>query len=114
MRTFVVELGTGVDLHGGDATSAALRAVRDCFNHVSLAGLSEVAGLSDPGQMEIEVLLGVPDGLEPVDVEQVAAAFPYGRAAVTVRSGGLKVPGRANRPDDFITIVNAALTVRVP
>ncbi len=114
MRTFVVELGTGVDLHGGDATSAAIRAVRDCFNHVSLAGLYEVAGLRDPNLMQIEVLLGVPEGLDPIDTEEVAAAFPYGKAEIKVQPGGLKVPGSGARPDDFITIVNAALIVRVP
>jgi len=114
MRTFVVELGTGADLHGGDPTAAALRAVRDCFNHVSLPGLYEVAGLSDPNSMEIEVLLGVPDGLAPVDTKKVAEAFPYGRAEIKVQPGGLKVPGSGARPDDFITVVNAALIVRVP
>lgn len=114
MRTFVVELGTGADLHGGDATSAALRAVRDCFNHVSLPGLYEVAGLRDPNAMEIEVLLGVPDGLDTVDIAQVQAAFPYGHAEIKVQTGGLKVPGSGARADDFITVVNAALIVRVP
>jgi uncharacterized protein (TIGR02058 family) len=114
MRVFVVELGTGVDPHGGDATSAALKAVRDCFNHVSLAGLDEVAGLHDANLMAIEVLLGVPEGLGPVDAERVAAAFPYGHAEIQVQQGGLRVPGSGGRLDDFITVVNAALIVRVP
>lgn len=112
MRTFVVELGTGVDLHGGDATTAATRAVRDCFNHVSLPGLYSVAGLTDANAMQIEVILGVPDGLE-VDTAKVAEAFPYGTADVRAEVGGLKVPG-GGRPGDFITMVNAALVVRVP
>lgn len=113
MRTFVVELGTGADLHGGDATTAALRAVQDCFNHVSLPGLFQVAGLRDPGEMQVEVVLGVPDGLPPVDVARVAAAFPFGRTDVRVQVGGLRVAG-GGREDDFITVVNAALFVRVP
>lgn len=113
MRTFVIELGTGADLHGGDATTAAIRAVKDCFNHVSLPGLFEVAGLADPDQMEIEVVLGVPDGLEPVDTPRVVAAFPIGKASIRVQPGGLRVVGGTN-PDDFITVVNAALIVRVP
>lgn len=112
MRTFVVELGTGVDLHGGDATKAAVRAVHDALGHVSLSGLRSVAGLGDPGQMEIEVYLGVPDGADPVDVGQVAAAFPFGSVHVQVERGGLRAPG--GRSDDFVTMVNAAIHVRVP
>lgn len=113
MRTFVVELGTGADLHGGDATTAALRAVQDCFNHVSLAGLGTVAGLTDPNQMEVEVILGVPEGVTAVDTARVAEAFPYGRVAVKVQPGGLSVPG-GGRANDPITVVNAAIYVRVP
>ena len=43
--------------------------------------------------MEIEAILGVPDGIGPVDLEKVAAVFPYGRAEVKVQPGGLRVPG---------------------
>lgn len=113
MRTFVVELGTGADLHGGDATTAAIRAVQDCFNHVSLPGLFSVAGLQDPGLMEVEVVLGVPDGLAPVDIDRVAAVFPFGKTDIKIQPGGLRVDG-GGRAADFITVVNAALFVRVP
>ncbi|MCC7363799.1 MAG: Lin0512 family protein [Dehalococcoidia bacterium] len=113
MRTFIVELGTGADLHGGDATTAALRAVQDCFNHVSLPGLFSVAGLKDPNEMEVEVILGVPAGVPPVDLNKVAANFPFGRVSVSVQDGGLSAPG-GGREDDTITMVNAAVYVRVP
>lgn len=114
MRTYVVELGTGSDLHGSDPTKAALRAVQDCFNHVSLPGLFSVAGLRDPNAMEVEVILGVPDGLAAVDVERVAAAFPFGTVTVRVQTGGLLAPGGGNNAEDRITVVNAAVYVRVP
>jgi len=114
MRTFVVEIGTGADLHGGNATAAAIRAVRDCFNHVSLPGLFSVAGLRDPGEMEVEVVLGVPEGLDPVDLAEVARTFPFGKIDVKVQPGGLRAAGGGSNQDDFITVVNAALFVRVP
>lgn len=114
MRIFVVELGTGVDLHGGDATTAALRAVKDCFNHVSLPGLGAVAGLTDPGQMAVEVILGVPDGVTPVDTGLVAEVFPFGTVDVKVQPGGLRAPGGGPHAEDVITVVNAAIYVRVP
>jgi uncharacterized protein (TIGR02058 family) len=113
MRTFVVELGTGVDLHGRDATAAAIKAVKNVFNHVSLPGLRQVAGLTDLSQMEVEVRLGVPSGLT-VDTQVVAAAFPHGRPRVKVEPGGLEAPGGGPNPEDSIVIVNAVIYVRVP
>jgi uncharacterized protein (TIGR02058 family) len=114
VRTFVVELGTGVDLHGKDATSAAIKAVRNAFAHVSLPGLRAVAGLDDIDVMRVEVRLGVPPGVEPVDAERVAAAFPHGQATVSSEPGGLLAPGGNDRSGDQILMVNAAIYVRVP
>ena len=114
MRTFIVELGTGADLHGRDATRAAIKAVKNAFNHVSLPGLRAVAGLSDLSQMEVELRLGVPPGLEPVDTDVVAAAFPHGRVRVEVGPGGLEAPGGGPDPNDTIVVVNAVIYVRVP
>lgn len=113
MRTFVIELGTGADLHGGNPTKAAIRAVQDCFNHVSLPGLFQVAGLQDANQMQVEVILGVPDGLPDVDTSQVAAVLPYGTVEVKVQPGGLRA-GAGGGGGDFVTVVNAMLIVRVP
>jgi uncharacterized protein (TIGR02058 family) len=119
MRTFVVELGTGVDLHGQDATKAAVRAVRDAFAHVSLPGLRQVAGIQDTSTVAIEVRIGAPTEAGEVDVEQVKAQFPFGDVNVTVEPGGLMAPGEAYRPEfgdrvDAIVMANAAIFVRVP
>jgi uncharacterized protein (TIGR02058 family) len=118
MRTFVVELGSGVDLHGQDATKAAVRAVRDAFAHVSLPGLRQVAGVTDTSQVVIDVTIGAPTDAGEVDVEAVRAQFPFGTVNVTVRPGGLMVPGEAFRPEfgdriDAIVMANAAIFVRV-
>jgi uncharacterized protein (TIGR02058 family) len=118
MRTFVVELGTGVDLHGQDGTKAAVRAVRDAFAHVSLPGLRAVAGVTDLTKVLIDVTLGAPPEAGPLDVAQVQAQFPFGQVSVTVQPGGLIVPGEAFRPEygdrvDAIVMVNAAIFVRV-
>ena len=67
MRTFVVELGTGTDLHGQDGTKAAARAVRDAFAHVSLPGLRAVAGVADLATVAIDVTIGAPPEAGPVD-----------------------------------------------
>ena len=110
MRHFVTEMGTGVDLHGQDGTNAALRAVRNAFQHVSLPGIRQVAGVTDMKQMVVEVILGVPSEANPVDVEQVKAYFPYGTIDVKVQAGGLMTAGES----DPIVMVNAMIFVRVP
>ncbi|MBX5490778.1 MAG: Lin0512 family protein [Chloroflexi bacterium] len=119
MRTFVIELGTGVDLHGQDPTRAAIKAVRDAFAHVSLPGLRQVAGVEDLDSVAIEVTLGVPPEVGTVDAARVAEQFPFGQVRVQVVPGGLLVAGDAFRPElgdrsDHILIVNAAIRVRVP
>jgi uncharacterized protein (TIGR02058 family) len=119
MRTFVVELGSGVDLHGQDATKAAVRAVRDAFAHVSLPGLRQVAGIVDTSTVVIDVTIGAPPAAGDVDVEAVKAQFPFGTVNVTVQPGGLMVPGEAFRPEfgdriDAILMASAAIFVRVP
>jgi len=114
MRTFVVELGTGVDLHGGDTTAAAIKAVKDAFAHVSLSGLRAVAGLEDLSTVELEVRLGVPRNSSPVETERVAAVFPFGKARVSIEPGGLLTPGGGADPTDQILMVNAAIYVRLP
>lgn len=119
MRTFVIELGTGVDLHGQDATKAAVKAVRDAFAHVSLPGLRQVAGIDDLQTIAVEVTLGAPAAAGAVDTAQVAGQFPFGQVEVRVVPGGLLVGGDAFRPEfgdrtDHILIVNAAIRVRVP
>lgn len=119
MRTFVVELGSGVDLHGQDPTKAAVRAVRDAFAHVSLPGLRQVAGVTDMATVVIDVTIGAPPEAGAVDVEQVKAQFPFGTVNVTVQPGGLMPVGEAFRPEygdrlDAIVVANAAIFVRVP
>lgn len=119
MRTFVVELGSGVDLHGQDPTKAAVRAVRDAFAHVSLPGLRAVACVTDLAAVTIDVTIGAPPEAGEVDRAAVAAQFPFGAVNVTVQPGGLMVPGEAYRPEygdrvDAIVMANAAIVVRVP
>ena len=45
-KRVILELGTGNDLHGGDYTKAALRAVQDALHHSSLAMLRTLEGQS--------------------------------------------------------------------
>ena len=89
-KRVILELGTGNDLHGGDYTKAALRAVQDAIHHSSLTMLRSL-GIDPKTRMFVEVTIGVPHP-EKVDKQQVLAILPHGTGTVTVVDGGLEIP----------------------
>ena len=108
LKRIITELGAGNDLHGGDYTKAAIRAVEDAIHHSSLS-LIRSLGI-DSRTMQVEVTIGVqrPD---QVDAERVKSALPHGEVTVRVVKGGLDVPDETAR--DAAVIASAAVTVRV-
>ena len=102
----VTEMGMGVDVHGGDATKAACRAVSDAIRHSSL-GFFRLLGKT-AHDMHVDVTIGVPHP-ETVDIAVVAAELPYGTVTVTAILGGLEIPGTDGV--DAILIANAAIVV---
>ncbi len=87
---YVLEFGMGIDLHGGDCTKAACRAVFDALRHSSLPLLREIR--ERRGIILVDVTVAVPDP-SSVDLEAVKAAIPNGTVTVQAVSGGLRVPG---------------------
>ncbi|WP_218082649.1 Lin0512 family protein [Anthocerotibacter panamensis] len=115
-QRLIIEMGMGIDQHGQEPTVACARAVRNAIAHNALLGVWEVAGLSDPDQMIVEVQVAVPYP-EQVRAEEVLAVLPFGRKSLTVESGGMVVQGRAipalqDRNDEML-IATAAVTVLV-
>ena len=112
-RRFVIEMGTGIDLHGRDVTKAAARAVKDAISRSCLCGLVEVVGLTDLDTMHVDILVGVPRP-EQVEEETVMAVVPFGVKKLEVVTGGLEAPGlfvpELGR-DAWITMANAVVTV---
>jgi len=51
-KRVILELGTGNDLHGGDYTKAALRAVQDALHHSSLTMIRTLESIPDIRQVE--------------------------------------------------------------
>jgi len=115
-KRLIIEMGMGVDQHGQEPTVAAARAVRNAIAHNALLGVWEVAGLSDPNQMIVEVKVAVPYP-EQVRSEEVLAVLPFGSKTLIVEQGGMVVPGRAiaslNDKNDEMLIAVAAVTVFV-
>ncbi|MBD2097926.1 Lin0512 family protein [Trichocoleus sp. FACHB-591] len=115
-KRLVIEMGMGVDQHGQEPTVAAARAVRNAIAHNALPGVWEVAGLSDPNEMIVEVQVAVPYP-EQVREAEVLAVLPFGRKSLKVESGGMVVQGRAipqfNDKNDDMFVAIAAVTVLI-
>jgi len=107
-KRVILELGTGNDLHGGDYTKAALRAVQDALHHSSLAMLRTLNIKAT--DMMVEVTIGVQKP-EMVDLEKVKASLPYGKITAKAVKGGLDVPD--DDRDDTAVIASAAIAVRL-
>lgn len=107
LKRVILEMGTGNDLHGGDYTKAALRALEDALHHSSLSVIRSL-GL-DRNAAQIEVTIGVQQP-DRVDAGSVKKSLPFGRVRVNVVKGGLDVP--AGDGHDLAVIASAAVAVR--
>jgi len=108
LKRIITEFGAGNDLHGGDYTKAAVRAVEDAIHHSSLS-LIRSLGI-DAAAMRVEVTIGV-QRPERVAAERITAALPHGAVTVRVVKGGLDVPDDAG--GEGAVIASAAVTVRL-
>ena len=84
-----VECGMGADQHGQNPTKACVRACRNAIEFNSLPAMRQLIPGGYEG-MRLHVQLGVPSAYrEGIDLEQVAAVFPYGRLKIEIEPGGL-------------------------
>lgn len=120
LKPFAIEYGLGIDLHGQDATKAAIKAIQDAVRHVSLPGMRQIAGVTDlNSEVFVEILLGVPAEMsDSVDAEQVKAVLPFGRRTLKVVTGGLlassgiAVPAMGDSSDQAVLVV-ASVAVKL-
>lgn len=108
-KRVILEMGAGNDLHGGDYTKAALRAVQDAIHHSSLS-MIRTLGIDAKTQMFVEVTIGVQQP-DKVDTEAVKATLPHGIVTVKAVHGGLDVPNADT--GDRAVIAAAAVAVRL-
>ena len=108
LQRIILELGAGNDLHGGDYTKAANRAVQDALHHSSLSFIGSLS--IDKTKLDVEVTVGV-QRPEQVDLEKVKSSLPVGNVSVKAVKGGLDVPDAAN--NDRAVIASAAIAVRI-
>lgn len=115
LKRYIVELGMGADLHGGDVTKAAQRAVKDAISRSCLCGLFDIIGIDNPDLMHVEVKIGCPHPAA-LNQEEIRKTVPFGSVSIEVVSGGLSVRGLdlpALGEGDTIVMAAAALTVYV-
>lgn len=58
-KRYLIEIGTGVDMHGGDMTKAACKAVKDAMSHCCMAGIREIHG-AGPEKIALRVQISCP------------------------------------------------------
>jgi uncharacterized protein (TIGR02058 family) len=106
LKRMLLEIGMGNDLHGGDYTKAAVRAVEDAVHHSSVSFVRAL-GLSWD-DVQIQITIGVQDP-NAIDADAVKAVLPGGQVSVSAVKGGLDVqdPGA----DDRAVIATAAIEV---
>ena len=107
-KRVILEMGSGNDLHGGDYTKAAVRAVEDAIHHSSLTMIRTLH--VDTETMRVDVTIGV-QRPEQVDAERVKSTLPVGQVTVKVVKGGLDVPDEEG--GDIAVIASAAVEVRL-
>ena len=111
MKRMILEIGMGNDLHGGDYTKAAVRAVEDAVHHSSLS-FARSLGLQWDA-IEIDITIGVQDP-EAVDTEAVKAVLPSGQVSARAVKGGLDVSDRAVEDRAVIAIAAVEVMVELP
>ncbi len=115
-KRYLVEFGTGVDLHGMNVMEAAERAVKDAVSHCCMCGLVDLLGISDlKAGMRVSLKIAAPDP-EGIDPEKLKSLLIADEVDVEVVQGGMLLNGL--HVDEFgkgdqIVIVNAGITVYV-
>ena len=110
LKPAILEMGMGIDLHGGDYTKAAQRAVWNAVHQSSLMFLG-MLGPDTSREMIVEVTLGIPKP-EEVDEEAVLSMLPHGKGVLKAVVGGLEIEPREGSGDCTI-MANAAIVVKV-
>ena len=106
----ILEIGTGIDLHGQDYTEAARRAVWNAVHQSSLMFLN-MLGPDTARDMVVEVTLAIPKP-EEVKEDVVLGVLPHGKGVLKLVKGGLEIEGREGS-GDFTIIANAAVIAKV-
>jgi uncharacterized protein (TIGR02058 family) len=118
-RKYLMEQGTGVDLHGKDETKAAQKAVKDAISHSSMIGLGQFFKINSFAELEdalmVDVTIATPNP-ETVDGDAVLGVLPEGNRRINIIKGGMMWPAENTHPDAVsheVVMTNALIIVLV-
>ena len=118
-KRYLVEVGTGIDLHGEDETKAAKRAVKDAISHSSMVGLGQLFKVGSFAELEealmVDVTIASPNPGK-IDKDAVLSILPEGRRRITVVRGGFRFPTESTAEEaktHGIVMVNSVIVVLV-
>jgi len=118
-RKYLLENGTGVDLHGKDETKAAQRAVKDAISHSSMIGLGALFKIGSFAELEdalmVDVTIATPNP-DSVDGEAVLGVLPEGKRRINIIKGGMMWPAEDTEEDaksHTVVMVNAIIVVLI-
>ncbi len=118
-RKYLMEQGTGVDLHGKDETKAAQKAVKDAISHSSMIGLGQFFKINSFAELEaalmVDVTIATPNP-EKVDGDAVLGILPEGNRRINIIKGGMMWPAENTHPDAVsheVVMANALIIVLV-
>jgi uncharacterized protein (TIGR02058 family) len=118
-RRYLLEIGTGVDLHGKDETKAAQRAVKDAISHSSMIGFGALFKIDSFAELEdalmVDVTIAAPNP-DSVDGEAVLGVLPEGKRRINVIKGGMMWPAEDTEEDaksHDVVMVNAIIVVLI-
>ena len=104
----LLEIGMGNDLHGGDYTKAAVRAMQDAMPQSSLTMIRSLGTKRDDVKRAVTIGVQKPNAIDP---QKIKAVLPSGQVSVIAVKGGLDVNDR--EVDDKAVIATAALEIMV-
>jgi uncharacterized protein (TIGR02058 family) len=118
-RKYLLENGTGVDLHGKDETKAAQRAVKDAISHSSMIGLGALFKIGSFAELEdalmVDVTIATPNP-DSVDGEAVLGVLPEGKRRINIIKGGMMWPVEDTEEDaksHAVVVENAIIVVLI-
>ena len=115
-KRLVIEIGQGVDMHGGDQNNAILKATKDAIHHCCIAGLSEIFEIEKRKGVKLvaDVYVPDPDNADPNVVSDYMGKM-YDDVKVNMHVGGAdpEVIALDGDPKTPITIALVVITVWV-
>jgi uncharacterized protein (TIGR02058 family) len=118
-KRYLLEVGTGIDLHGRDETKAAQRAVKDAISHSSMVGLGQLFKIDSFEELDkallVDVTIAAPNP-EKVNGDKVLNILPEGKRRISVVKGGMEfpVPGTEEEAKTHeVVLVNCVIIVLV-